>query len=78
MKKNLYIVRKEHKGFGGAENVAKRYAEGFCGEFTCKLIFAGTEIEGFKFGGSAEVLVGLKRSRLQVPLIVFSRKKKTF
>ena len=52
MKKNLYIVRKEHKGFGGAENVAKRYAEGFCGEFTCKLIFAGTEIEGFKFGGS--------------------------
>lgn len=52
MKKKLYIVRKEHDGFGGAENVAKRYVDGFGKQFSCNLIFAGCQIEGFKFSGT--------------------------
>ncbi len=52
MKKKLYIVRKEHDGFGGAENVAKRYVDGFNKQFSCKLIFAGCQLEGFKFTGT--------------------------
>ena len=52
MKKKLYIVRKEHDGFGGAENVAKRYVEGFNKQFCCNLIFAGCQLEGFQFAGT--------------------------
>ena len=52
MKKNLYIVRKEYDGFGGAENVAKRYVDGFNKQFFCNLIFAGCQLEGFKFAGT--------------------------
>ena len=52
MKKKLYIVRKEYDGFGGAENVAKRYLDGFNKQFSCNLIFAGCQLEGFKFAGT--------------------------
>ena len=51
MKKKLYIVRKEYDGLGGAENVAKRYAETFKGDFDTHLSFAGSEVDRYKFKG---------------------------
>ena len=53
MKKTLYIVRKEYDGFGGAENVAKRYAETFKEDFDTHLIFAGSEVDRYKFKGTS-------------------------
>ena len=50
-KKKLYIVRKEFDGFGGAENVAKRYLAGFVSFFDVSLIYAGSELEGYTFSG---------------------------
>ena len=50
-KKKLYIVRKEHDGFGGAENVAKRYLTGFESFFDVSLIYAGCQLEGYTFSG---------------------------
>ena len=51
-KKKLYIVRKEFHGFGGAENVAKRYLTGFESFFDVYLIYAGGELEGHTFSGA--------------------------
>ena len=50
-KKKLYIVRKEFDGYGGAENVAKRYLTGFESFFNVSLIYAGSELEGYTFSG---------------------------
>ena len=50
-KKKLYIVRKEFDGYGGAENVAKRYLSGFEVFFDVSLIYAGSEMEGYTFSG---------------------------
>ena len=50
-KKKLYIVRKEFKGFGGAENVAKRYLTGFENSFDVSLIYAGSQVECYTFSG---------------------------
>jgi len=50
-KKKLYIVRKEFDGYGGAENVAKRYLTGFENFFDVSLIYAGSEMEGYTFSG---------------------------
>jgi UDP-glucose:(heptosyl)LPS alpha-1,3-glucosyltransferase len=50
-KKKLYIVRKEFDGFGGAENVAKRFLAGFESFFDVSLIYAGSELEGHTFSG---------------------------
>jgi len=52
VKKQLYIVRKEFDGFGGAENVAKRYLEAFKKYFNVSLIYAGCEIEGHSIKGT--------------------------
>ena len=52
-KKKLYIVRKEFDGYGGAENVAKRYLAGFENFFNTHLIYAGSELEGHKFPGQS-------------------------
>jgi len=52
VKKQLYIVRKEFDGFGGAENVAKRYLEAFKKYFNVSLIYAGCEIEGHSIKGN--------------------------
>ena len=51
MRKHLYIVRKEYDGFGGAENVAKRFKETFSEYFEVSLIYAGCSIEGCEIGG---------------------------
>ena len=50
-KKKLYIVRKEFDGYGGAENVAKRYLSGFESFFDVSLIYAGCQFEGYTFSG---------------------------
>ena len=50
-KKKLYIVRKEFDGYGGAENVAKRYLSGFKSFFDVSLIYAGSQFEGYTFSG---------------------------
>ena len=50
-KKKLYIVRKEFDGYGGAENVAKRYLSGFESFFDVSLIYAGSQFEGYTFSG---------------------------
>ena len=34
----LYIIRKEYDGFGGAENVAKRYNDHFSAHFDTDLV----------------------------------------
>ena len=51
MERKLYIVRKEFDGFGGAENVAKRFLEGFQGTFNASLIYAGCNEKDYKFLG---------------------------
>ncbi len=51
MRKHLYIVRKENDGFGGAENVAKRFKETFSEYFEVSHIYAGCSIEGCEIGG---------------------------
>ena len=47
----LYIVRKEHDGFGGAENVAKRYNNHFSDQFDTDLIYAGAYLDVCRFNG---------------------------
>jgi len=49
--KKLYIIRKEFDGFGGAENVAKRYVESFSKFYNTSLVYAGCELEGTKITG---------------------------
>ena len=51
--KKLYIIRKEFYGFGGAENVAKRYVESFSKFYDTSLVYAGCEIEGTKITGGS-------------------------
>ncbi len=50
-KQKLYIIRKEYDGFGGAENVAKRYVEYFSENFNTQLVYAGAELESYRFAG---------------------------
>ena len=50
-KKKLYIIRKEFDGYGGAENVAKRYLSRFESIFDTSLIYAGSELEDYTFSG---------------------------
>ena len=47
----LYIVRKEYDGFGGAENVAKRYNNHFSAHFDTDLIYAGANLGNCRFNG---------------------------
>ncbi len=51
--KKLYIVRKEFDGFGGAENVAKRYEESFSKFYNTSLVYAGSELEGTRITGNS-------------------------
>ena len=51
--KKLYIIRKEFDGFGGAENVAKRYVESFSKFYNTSLVYAGCELEGAKITGDS-------------------------
>ncbi len=52
-KKKLYIVRKEFDGLGGAENVAKHYVEYFSENFNTQLVYAGADLESYRFTGRA-------------------------
>ena len=47
----LYIVRKEYDGFGGAENVAKRYNDYFSEHFENHLVYAGANLDNYQFNG---------------------------
>ena len=47
----LYIIRKEYDGFGGAENVAKRYATLLSEHYEVELIYAGYKKDGYTFHG---------------------------
>ena len=48
----LYIVRKEYDGFGGAENVAKRYVDHFSSNFDAQLVYGGSQIGKYRFRGN--------------------------
>ena len=48
----LYIFRKEYDGFGGAENVAKRYNDHFSVHFDTKLVYAGAYLDNHRFNGN--------------------------
>ena len=48
----LYIIRKEYDGFGGAENVAKRYNDHFSAHFDTDLVFAGACLDNYRFNGN--------------------------
>tara|TARA_B100002019_G_scaffold285194_1_gene293863 strand:+ start:539 stop:1618 length:1080 start_codon:yes stop_codon:yes gene_type:complete len=48
----LYIVRKEYDGFGGAENVAKRYNDHFSAHFDTELVYAGANLGDCRFKGN--------------------------
>ena len=47
----LYIVRKEYDGFGGAENVAKRYKDQFSKIYDAQLLYAGVVVDSFRLKG---------------------------
>ena len=49
-KQKLYIIRKEYDGFGGAENVAKRYATLLSEHYDVELIY-GYKKAGYTFHG---------------------------
>jgi UDP-glucose:(heptosyl)LPS alpha-1,3-glucosyltransferase len=48
----LYIIRKEYDGFGGAENVAKRYIDHFSAHFDTELVYAGAYLDNHRFNGN--------------------------
>jgi len=48
----LYIIRKEYDGFGGAENVSKRYNDHFSVHYDTDLIYAGTNLGDCRFNGN--------------------------
>ena len=48
----LYIIRKEYDGFGGAENVAKRYIDHFSAHFDTDLVYAGAYLDNHRFNGN--------------------------
>jgi UDP-glucose:(heptosyl)LPS alpha-1,3-glucosyltransferase len=48
----LYIIRKEYDGFGGAENVAKRYKDHFSAHFDTDLVYAGAYLDHYRFNGN--------------------------
>ena len=66
----LYIVRKEYDGFGGAENVAKRYNDHFSAHFDTDLVYAGANIGDCRFKGN-QGLVGGSHYHFLIRLIVF-------
>ena len=66
----LYIVRKEFDGLGGAENIAKHMWEYFSESFNTQLVYAGAELESYRFAGK-------ERSRL-VEIIIFLKLRQSF